>query len=154
MYTRTRHSPNVHSPLTLGIRLTKTDRFGSSVIQQISVPWEEGTDRLLRKRGTDEFRFRVIRFGFGSNRGNRKFQNPINSPFNCKFQQHFAWFSSSQQGQFKEQCSIKQQYNTYMLLFSQIQRKTSNNSPTVIKQQSSSSLQASSRARAHTHIQA
>lgn len=29
------------------------------------------TDRFLQKRGTEEFRFRLFRFGFGSNRRNR-----------------------------------------------------------------------------------
>ena len=37
-----------------------------------SVPTATGTDRFLRKYRTEEFRFRVIRFGFGSNRRNRK----------------------------------------------------------------------------------
>jgi hypothetical protein len=56
---------------------------------------------------TEENRFRVIQFGFGCNRRNRK-NSKCNKHLihNCKFWQYFAWFSCSQQGQFKEQYSI------------------------------------------------
>jgi hypothetical protein len=44
--------------------------FGYSVN---SVTSEPRTDRFLRELGTEDFRFRVIRFGFGSNRKEPKF---------------------------------------------------------------------------------
>jgi hypothetical protein len=44
--------------------------FGYSVN---SVTSEPRTDRFLRELGTEAFRFRVIRFGFGSNRKEPKF---------------------------------------------------------------------------------
>ena len=127
----------MHYSVSLGVRLTKIDRYGSSAN---SVTWEEETDRLLWKCGTEEFRVRLIRFGFGSKRWNRIFQEPENNTFNCKFWQHFAWFSCSQKGQFKQQCSIKQQYNTYILLFSQIFKYRAIFKPAVKKNKRSNSL--------------
>jgi hypothetical protein len=36
-----------------------------------SVTWDAGTDRLIVKHRTEQFRFRVIQFDFGSTRDNR-----------------------------------------------------------------------------------
>lgn len=49
--------------IALGIRLTGTDRFGSSVFKQIPLP--VGTDRLLQRHTTDELRIPLIRLGSG-----------------------------------------------------------------------------------------
>jgi hypothetical protein len=56
--------------------------FGYSVN---SVTSEPRTDRFLRELGTEAFRFRVIRFGFGSNRKEPKFSKHKSSTFKCKF---------------------------------------------------------------------
>jgi hypothetical protein len=49
-----------------------------------SVPAEQGTDRFLRNLGIEVIQFWFLRFGFGfgSNRGNRNFQELKNSSFN------------------------------------------------------------------------
>jgi hypothetical protein len=43
------------------------------------------TDRLFLEAGTDQLRFRVVRFGSGTCRRNRSFKMHKNSSFNSKF---------------------------------------------------------------------
>ena len=83
---------------TLGIRLTETDRFGSSVIQTIRFRTNKAP---IGSRENLEPRY----FGFGYfgsvsvlTEWNRKFQKPTNSSISSKFQQHFASFWCSKQG--------------------------------------------------------
>jgi hypothetical protein len=99
----------VRPQITLGVRLTETDRFGYSVLEQIrfsgySVPIGSIQKMEPRKFGFSNFGSVSVLIEGAEFSGRQK-----NTPFNSKFRQHFPSFPCSQQGQFKQLCSIKQQ---------------------------------------------